>query len=55
MKHTWRFKKYLTDRFGQKCKTCGIRGKNGNILVAFEDGYKVVTSRFAVRKLKDGE
>jgi len=49
MTHTWRWKKYLPDRFGQGCRVIA-RGKLNSALVEFEDGYRVITSRYAVRK-----
>jgi hypothetical protein len=51
MTHTWYFKKFLPDRTGQPCRVLA-RGRNGNILVEFADGFKAVTLRFAVRKIK---
>lgn len=50
--HIWFWKSRLPDRKGQKCRVL-IKGKMNSILVEFEDGYRVVTSRFAVRKIKD--
>ncbi len=51
MTHIWFWKSRLPDRKGQPCKVLA-RGKMNNILVEFVDGYKVVTSRFAVRLIK---
>jgi SH3 domain-containing protein len=48
--HKWFWKTRLPERKGQKCRVLA-RGKMNSILVEFEDGYKVVTSRFAVRKI----
>jgi len=50
MTHTWRWRKYLGERFGQPCRII-CTGKLNSALVEFEDGYKVVTSRYAVRKM----
>jgi len=48
--HIWFWKSRLPERRGQSCRVLA-RGRMNNILVEFEqDGYKVVTSRFAVRK-----
>ena len=47
----WFWKSRLPERKGQACRVLA-RGKMNSILVEFEDGYKVVTSRFAVRKTK---
>jgi len=51
MTHTWFWKSRLPERKGQPCNVLA-RGKMNSILVEFEDGYKVVTSRFAVRLIK---
>jgi hypothetical protein len=48
--HVWRYRKYLPERFGQSCRLLGVGAMN-SALVQFEDGYKVITSRYAVRKL----
>jgi len=47
--HIWFWKTRLPERKGQRCRVLA-RGKMNSILVEFEDGYRVVTSRFAVRK-----
>lgn len=46
----WRWKKWLPDRFGQLCRVLAV-GKLNSALVQFEDGYKAVTSRYAVRRV----
>lgn len=51
MTHTWFWKSRLPERKGQLCRVLA-RGEMNSILVEFEDGYKVVTSRFAVRLIK---
>ena len=48
MTHTWFWKTRLPERKGQPCKVLA-HGKMNSILVEFQDGYKVVTSRYAVR------
>jgi len=45
----WFWKSRLPDRKGQACRVLA-RGKMNSVLVEFEDGYKVVTSRYAIRK-----
>lgn len=50
--YVWYWKSRLPERKGQKCRVL-VRGKKNSIAVEFEDGYRVVTSRFAVRKVKD--
>jgi hypothetical protein len=47
--HIWFWKTRLHERKGQACRVLA-RGKMNSILVEFEDGFKVITSRFAVRK-----
>ena len=49
--HEWYWRKKLPERKGEKCQVL-VRGKNNSVLVRFKDGTKVVTSRFAVRKVK---
>jgi hypothetical protein len=39
------------DRKGQRCRIVA-RGERNSILVEFEDGFRVCTSRHAVRLLK---
>lgn len=61
MTHVYRWGKYLPDRKGQRCRVLArsrlfprIPNKKrrgmGSILLEFEDGFKIVTSRYAVRK-----
>ena len=45
----WFWKSRLPERKGQPCKVL-VRGGMNSILVEFEDGQRVVTSRYAVRK-----
>lgn len=40
------------NRKGQKCRVLK-RGWMNSILVEFEDGFKMLTSRRAVRKIRD--
>ncbi len=40
------------DRKGERCRVL-VRGKLNNVLVEFEsDGFKVITSRHAVRRIR---
>lgn len=48
--YIWFWKKKLPDRKNDKCRVIA-RGKLNSILIEFEDGFKVVTSRYAVRKI----
>lgn len=41
----------VVDRKGQRCRVLA-HGSMNSVLVEFEDGYKVVTSRYAVRLAK---
>ena len=46
----WFWKKWLGDRKGQRCRIVA-RGTMNSCLIEFEDdGYRVITSRYAVRK-----
>lgn len=47
--HVWFWRKRLPERKGQLCRIIE-RGRMNSIMVEFEDGFRVVTSRFAVRK-----
>lgn len=51
--HIWFWRVKLPERKGQSCRVLGHAKKMNSILVEFEDGYKVVTSRHAVRKQKE--
>lgn len=47
--YIWFWRARLAERKGQRCRVL-VRGKMNSALVEFEDGYKVVTSRNAIRK-----
>lgn len=49
MIHIWHWRSRLPERKGQACRVLA-RGKMNSILVEFADGWKAVTSRYAVRK-----
>lgn len=51
MTHLWRWRVRRPDRKGQPCCILA-RGKLNSCLVQFADGERVVTSRYAVRKIK---
>lgn len=51
MIYYWRVKTRLPERQYQSCRVLA-RGKMNNCLVEFADGYKVVTSRNYVRRIK---
>jgi hypothetical protein len=46
--YVWYWRVRLGDRKGQRCRVLA-RGRMNSILVEFEDGHQVVTSRYAVR------
>lgn len=46
--YVWYWRTRLPERKGQPCRVLA-RGSMNSILVEFMDGYKVVTSRYAVR------
>ncbi|MGH7943652.1 MAG: hypothetical protein ACREH8_20660 [Opitutaceae bacterium] len=48
--HFWRIKTRLPERKGQHCRVLA-RGNLNSCLVEFADGTRVVTSRYAVRKI----
>jgi hypothetical protein len=53
MTHRWRVRVCLPERFGQPCRIL-VRGRMNSILIEFADGYRVVTSRWYVRRLAAG-
>ncbi len=50
-RHIWFWRTRLPERKGQSCQILR-RGAMNSILVMFSDGYKVITSRWAVRRTK---
>lgn len=49
--YVWRLRVNLGERHGQRCRVFA-RGRLNSIGVEFEDGYRVVASRYAVRRAK---
>jgi hypothetical protein len=51
--HVWRLRRYLPERYGQPCRVLARgRGRGPrNVLVEFEDGFRVVGTRFCVRRV----
>jgi len=47
----WYWRKRLPERKGQQCRVL-VRGQMNSVLVEFKDGFKCVTSRYAVRRIK---
>jgi hypothetical protein len=50
-RYYWRVHARLPERFGQRCRVL-VRGRMNSCLVEFEDGYRVVTSRYYVRRVR---
>ena len=48
--HIWFWRKRLPERKGQPCRVFVRSRRMNSIAVEFQDGFRVVTSRFAVRK-----
>jgi len=51
--HIWFWRSKLPERKGQPCRVI-VRGRMNSILVEFVDGFTVVTSRYAVRRINNG-
>jgi hypothetical protein len=47
--HVWWWRSRLPERKGQRCRVTA-RGSLNSIRVEFEDGFEVVTSRWAIRR-----
>ena len=52
--YIWYWKSRLPERHRQRCRVL-VRGKMNSIAVEFQDGFRVVTSRYAVRKINPDE
>ena len=50
--HVWRWRSRLGERKGQGCRVIA-RGAMNAIFVEFTDGYRAITSRFAVRLVRE--
>ncbi len=50
MNHLYRIRKWLPERYGQPCRLLVPWSRNGNVLVQFADGERVVCPRWSVRK-----
>jgi hypothetical protein len=51
--YVWRWRIRLGERYGWRCKIL-VRGRMNTIAVEFEaDGHRVITSRWAVRKIRE--
>jgi hypothetical protein len=51
MTHYWRIKKWLPERYMQPCRVLAY-GKLNSCLVEFADGWRTVTSRWSVRRIR---
>jgi hypothetical protein len=47
--HVWCWRSKLPERKGSPCRVVARSRRLGSVLVEFEDGVRVVTSRYAVR------
>lgn len=52
--HFWHWRARLPHRKGMACRVVARSRRLGSVLVEFEDGYQVVTSRYAVRRANLG-
>lgn len=52
MTHVWHLRLWLGERKGQKCRIVAGPSRMGTILIEFEDGYRAVTDRRAVRRIR---
>lgn len=52
--YIWYWRARLPQRHRQPCRVLA-RGRMNSVLVQFPDGFLVVTSRYAVRKIKSQE
>ena len=48
--HYWYWRSRLPERKGSACRVLARSRRLGSVLVEFEDGFRVVTSRYAVRR-----
>lgn len=51
MTHYWHWRSRLPERKDQPCRVLARSKRMNSILVEFGDGYRVVTSRYAVRRI----
>lgn len=51
MTHSWYWKKFLPERHGQLCRVVAT-GRLNSACVEFADGVRVITSRYAVRRIR---
>jgi len=51
MTHIWYWKSRLSERKGQPCRVLLRVPRTNSVVVEFEDGFKVNTSRWAIRRI----
>lgn len=51
--HVWRVRARLPERYGKRCRVLVTARRMNSVLVEFEDGYRVVTSRNYIRLLRE--
>ena len=49
---TWYWRSRLPERKGERCRVLVRATRMNSVLVEFADGYRVVTSRWAVREVR---
>ena len=49
--HIYYVKRYGIGRFKQPCRILAKSPTNGNLLIEFEDGYRMITCRRCVRRM----
>jgi len=49
--HQWRWSSRLPQRKDRKCRVLA-KGSMNSVLIEFEDGYKVIASRYAIKPIK---
>lgn len=49
--YVWRWKSRLPERHGHRCRRIKHGGMN-SVLIEFEDGFRVLTSRWAIRRVE---
>jgi hypothetical protein len=50
VKHYWRIRKTLPDRYGQPCRLIAT-GRLNSVLIEFADGVRHVANRYSIRRL----
>lgn len=53
--HVWFWRKFRGDRKDHPCRIIVPPASNGNIMVEFEDGERIVAPRYCVRRLTSSQ